>query len=294
MTVEWEEKVSDHSYWNIIDSWQALYDYGIRTAVIRASSGATYKDPKFRPYRTDAKSVGILVLPYHVNNPWFSAEANIANFRAAIEGLALDGLPVLDNQLTGGMSDAVIRDRTRSSFNYLKTYYGGAINYTAKWWWNQHMGTNNPWVKEFPLWVANYWLSLTGNLWPSKDAYTTVIPTDYLGEKPFLWQFSDKGLLPLASRGNIDKNVAYPRFISSLFPGTPTLPSDNCEAFRIRVLGTMNIRKDPNIAAKVVGSASTGEEFVAEGVGGSEVWIKLGENKWIAFKRGAKVYCIKI
>jgi GH25 family lysozyme M1 (1,4-beta-N-acetylmuramidase) len=292
MATSWVMKVTDHSYWNTIKSWQALYDYGVRAVVLRASSGGTYVDPKFAPYYTDAKSIGLKVLAYHVSNPLFTASTNIACFQKAITGYKLDGLPVLDCQSTGGQSNLVIRDRNKSMFYLLKSYYGGAINYTAKWFWEQYMGTGNTWVKEFPLWVANYWLSLAGELWPSDASYTTVIPTDYLGEERFMWQFSEKGLLPLASVGNMDKSAAYPKFEKALFSPVPTPPTSDC--LQMKVLSAMNIRSGPGTTYSVVGSAIAGTVYEVKGVDGSDCWIEIDSCKWIAVKTGGKVYMEKI
>jgi hypothetical protein len=244
--------------------------------VLRASSGGTYKDPKFEPNYYGAKSVGLNVLAYHVNYPLYSAEANFVNFRAAVQGFALDGYPVLDCQITGGMTNQVVRDRTRSLFYLLKSQFNGAINYTAKWWWDQYMGTANPWVKEFPLWVANYWTYLSGNLWPPSTAYAGYIPADYYGEEPFMWQFASNGLLPLASPGSMDKSVAYPRFVSALFPTTPTPPAS---CLQMKTLRNMNVRSGPGISYPVIGSKVAGEVVDLVGVGGSDSWGEI-ENWW--------------
>ena len=288
MAIHWVMKVTDHSYWNTISSWQALYDYDVRTVVLRASSGGSYKDPKFEPYYYGAKTVGMRVLAYHVNHPLFSAAANIANYLGAVQGFALDGYPVLDCQLTGGMSDAVIRDRTKSMFYLLKNQFSGVINYTAKWWWDRYMGTANPWVREFPLWVANYWTSLTGNLWPSATSYAGYVPADYVGQEPFMWQFSSNGILPLASPGNMDKNVAYPRFVSTLFSTVPTLPT---ECLQMKTLYGMNVRKSPG--GEIIGSVAAGTVVDVIGVGGSNSWIETPQG-WIAVETGGKVYCTKV
>jgi GH25 family lysozyme M1 (1,4-beta-N-acetylmuramidase) len=294
MAISWVMKVTDHSYWNTISSWQALYDYGIRTVVLRASSGGSYKDSKFEPYYYGAKSASLRVLAYHVNHPLFTADANIANFKGAVQGFALDGYPVLDCQLTGGMSDAVIRDRTKSMFYLLKNQFSGVINYTARWWWDKYMGTANPWVREFPLWVANYWTALSGNLWPASTAYAGYVPTDYANEEPFMWQFASNGLLPLASPGNMDKNVAYPRFVSALFPTVPTPPADDCQELIIRPINGMNIRSGPGTTFDVIGSIAAGTKKVVLGVNGSESWVEIEKGQWIAYRIGEKTYCEKV
>ena len=288
MAISWVMKVTDHSYWNTINNWVALRDtYGVEAVVLRASSGGTYIDPKFPIYYNSAKSIGLKVLAYHVSNPISTPDANISKFITATNGYKLDGLPVLDCQLAGGMSNLVIRDRNRSMFYSLKSLFGGVINYTAKWFWDYYMGTNNPWVREFPLWVANYWLSLGGTLWPAPTNYAGHIPTDYFGVEPFMWQFSDKGLFPLASPGNMDKNVAYPKF-KALFEDIPTPPTD---CYKMKTLRNMNIRSNPSTSSTIIGSAIAGTVFEVKGVDGSDCWIET-ELGWIAVRTGGVLYMI--
>jgi GH25 family lysozyme M1 (1,4-beta-N-acetylmuramidase) len=292
MAVEWVVKFTDHSYWNTINNWFELYRLGVRAVVLRASSGGSYIDPKFKPYYVGAKAVGLKVLAYHVSHPLYTAEANIANFRNAIAGYPLDGKPVLDCQMTGGMSYSVVRDRNKTMFYLLKAAYGGVINYTAKWFWDPVMGVTG-WAKEFRLWVANYYDSLAGTLWPAPTSYANAIPQDYIGQEPFAWQFSAKGLFPSVSPGDMDKSVGYTKFAQSVFTDVPTPPSSS-DCLKMRVLYDTSVRGGPGITYPIIGSVAAGTEVDVLGVGGSDSWIDTGSGKWVAVKTGGKVYCEKI
>lgn len=283
----WTVKVTDHSYWNDIRNWGALRDLGVSAVILRASSGGSYHDPKFKPYHDGAKSAGLKVLAYHVSHPLFTAEANVVNYQKAISGIHLDGPPVLDCQLTGGQSTLVIRTRVKEMFYRLKSIHGMVINYTAKWWWDLHMGTTG-WVKEFPPFLANYFNSLDGTNWPSPNAYAAAIPNDYIGEERFLWQFSERGLFPQVSPGNMDKGVGYPRFEKMVFTSLPTaLPEQpvfpTLPKVKILVNG-LRIREAP-VTGKEIGFLYTTDSevpVIREVLSGTNVWLEIGYKQYCA------------
>jgi GH25 family lysozyme M1 (1,4-beta-N-acetylmuramidase) len=285
MSEPWIVKVTDHSYWNDIRNWEALVELGVVAVVLRASSGATYQDPKFGPYYVAAKAAGLKVLAYHVSNPLFSAEANIANFNDAVAGYQLDGPPVLDCELTGGQAYSVVRSRVKDMFLLLKTYYGRVINYTRKYWWEPVMGWTE-WVREFPLWVASYWESYAGRMWPAAQTYTTTVPAVYAGQKPFLWQFSDDGYFPEVSPGNMDKSVGYAAFqdvLSTEPPPEPVFPKviGLCQV----AVSTLNARLGPSTTYNLCGQVYRGTKlFFFERMlyADGNVWLRVGDNMWLA------------
>lgn len=221
MAIEWTIKVTDHSIWNDIRNWKALWDLDVRAVILRASSGASYRDPKFPVYLEQAKKVGLKVLAYHVSHPLYSPQANFMNYQSAIAGANLDGPPVLDCELSGGQSQYVVASRTKETCYLFKDLTGVLIIYTRMGWWDPWVGSA-AWMRDFYLWVANYWTSLGEDRWPGSAVYTTSIPAGWKGAEPFLWQFSSSGVFPEVSPGFVDKSVGYPAFEEILEGGEPS------------------------------------------------------------------------
>lgn len=292
MPVSWILKVVDCSYWNSFNL-QALWDLGVRVLILRASSGATYRDPQFAPVYAVAKAIGFKVLAYHVNHPFYSAQANFNNFVSAIAGFDLDGPPVLDNELTGGQTWTTVHIRTKELFYLLKAKFGQVINYTRKYFWD-YLG-NTSWVLEFPLHVASYWNSLGAWLWPHPEQYTSTIPNVYIDQESFLWQFSDKGLHYSVSSGNVDKNVGYPRF-AAMLKKEPALPDSLPVPINIAtiIVAALNVRSGAGTNYSSWTTVPANLQlyvFEVQDISGV-LWGRIGVNAWIAIRSVTTTYAI--
>lgn len=289
---EWVVKITDHSYWNDIRNWQALWDRGVRIVVLRLTVGASYTDPKFDQYYKAAKAIGFKVLAYHLMNPFYTALVNYANFKNAAAQYELDGPPMLDCEITGGQTWTTVAIRVKEACLLFEQFSGFLIIYTRKYWWEPIMGIAT-WAKKFFLFVASYWSSLSGDKWPSQQSYTTTIPNTWLGEEPFAWQFSAHGYFPEVSPGNMDKGVGYPRLMDVLRNYEhEDPPSDGTTA-----LGVVTIQRLVEIKSGYGPSAAhlgttvppASYYYFDMKIKNDELWVRIGPEPWIRAKDSSGV-----
>lgn len=89
----------DVSRWNASVDWAALYQRGVRFAGIRATMGATGRDPKYREHRNGAERANIYPISYHLEHCWTRVDVQRRNFldvAGADAPLAIDVEPVND------------------------------------------------------------------------------------------------------------------------------------------------------------------------------------------------------
>lgn len=290
----WVVKVTDHSYWNDIHNWQALWDEGVRVVILRITAGATYKDPDFPGFYAAAKSVGFKVLVYHAMNPFYSGEANFLNFAAEAGKYDLDGPPVLDVEVTAGMGNLTVQSRTRVCADLMANWdeLFELIIYTRKSWWDLYMGAS-AWARRFFLWVAQYFNALSYQSWPPSNAVASLIPVTWQGLPPFLWQFSERGLFPAVSPGWMDKNVGYQAFVDCLAKRGPHDGDGDMITHFVGLVNGQNVRAGPGTTFPVVQQINAGtvlfpmRELVIKS--SSEVWARF-DIGWVAVVHGGTQY----
>ena len=181
----------DVSKWQGTIDWAAVAAAGVEYAFIRVSDGSTVLDEFFDVNWQQAKANGITVGAYQFFRPAEDPVAQADLLLSMMGALAPDDLPpVIDIEVTGGLSGAEIIDAAQAWIDVVEADVGVApIVYTAPGWWDGNVGLSS--LGAYPLWVANW-----GVTCPS-------MPTgwsDYV-----FHQFSATGTVPGIS-GDVDEN----------------------------------------------------------------------------------------
>src|SRR5215213_2379683 len=98
----------DVSHWQGAIDWQKVRTAGKKFALLKATEGTSFADPKFANYRAGARAAGIVIGAYHYARPDSTAGDAVTEARwmvSQIAPLATDDLrPALDLESTGGLS----------------------------------------------------------------------------------------------------------------------------------------------------------------------------------------------
>jgi hypothetical protein len=91
----------DVSRWQGDIQWEKVASAGYRFAVIRATVGETYTDPRFDANWAGARDAGLLVSAYHVLKPEHPADSQVARLFETLGDRRADLPLVLDIELHG-------------------------------------------------------------------------------------------------------------------------------------------------------------------------------------------------
>jgi lysozyme len=145
--------------------WTRVRADGIAFAIVKASEGVSFADPKYAAHVAGARSVGIRTGAYHFARPDTPGDNDLAAARrdARAEAdwfLALaapkrgDLLPALDLETAGLPPQAMIA-WTRAWLDRVRSRTGvRPLVYTYPYFW-QELGDTSQ-FRSFPLWIANY------------------------------------------------------------------------------------------------------------------------------------------
>ncbi|HUJ57675.1 MAG TPA: glycoside hydrolase family 25 protein [Kofleriaceae bacterium] len=189
----------DVSYYNGSIDWNRVAADGYQFAIVRVSDGTGFKDPKFASYYAGAKTAGLIRGAYQFFRPAENV-TDQANLMIASVGTLEPGdlPPVLDVEVTGGLSASTIAANIRTWVNLVKAATGvDPIIYTGSYFWRDDVGGPTSFVNN-PLWIAEYTSSSCPNL-PSPWGTWAM------------WQYSDSG-----SVSGISGDVDLDRFNGTL------------------------------------------------------------------------------
>jgi lysozyme len=149
-------KGMDVSYYETSVDWVAAHAAGIDFAIIRATDGTQYIDPKFPEYWAGAKAAGVIRAAYQFFRP---AEDPIAQADLLLQKMGPpevgDLPPVIDVEVNGGLAPAQVEAAVRAWVSHVQTAIGRPpIIYAGLYSW--HDLTNNADITTSPLWVAQY------------------------------------------------------------------------------------------------------------------------------------------
>jgi len=177
----------DVSHWQGTMDWDVAKSKGVQFAIIKAAEGTTWRDDQFKRNVAECKRVGIPWGAYHYFYPTLNAIAQANNFIDAMMGFAPDlGIWGDFEQPATGMDVAGL---AHGFMDEIKKYYPAGI-YTSPGYARYTMN-GAAWMKEFPLWLANY------------DVAAPSIPLPWT--EAVIWQYSSKGV-GYGSEGYIDLN----------------------------------------------------------------------------------------
>lgn len=191
----------DVSHWQGTIDWAKVRAAGKRFAFLKASESTDYVDPTYTKNRSGARANGLYVGAYHFAQPGTQsgdAVAEADHFLAAAQPARGDLVPVLDLEVTNGLSPSQLQTWARSFVERIYQKTGlRAILYVSPAFWRNSMGdttwfANNGYKV---LWIA-HWTTVSS---PSVPA------SNWGGEGWTFWQYSSSGTVPGIS-GRVDLN----------------------------------------------------------------------------------------
>jgi lysozyme len=198
-------------------SWTSVKAAGNKFALTRVSDGLTHLDGTFATNWSHIKSAGLVRGAYQFfrpgSDPIQQADLMISKINAAGGLLPGDIAPVLDVEVTDGMSAATIQSRAKAWLAHVQQVTGRKpIVYTAAFM-STYIGTA---LGAYPLWVANYGTSCP------------TMPSGWSDWK--MWQSSSTGSVSGIS-GNVDVDqfkgtLADLMAFADAQPTQPTSPAD--------------------------------------------------------------------
>jgi GH25 family lysozyme M1 (1,4-beta-N-acetylmuramidase) len=274
----------DVSRWQGEIDWVRVAAAGHHFAVIRATVGNHYTDPRFYENWRGARDAGLLVTAYHVVKPKNSAETQVARLFDVLEQRQPDLPLVLDVELADEQTPAVITGVIKECVQRIEQQTGRKpIIYTGAWFWDGNVLRAAEWAS-CDLWVANYGVETPG------------LPLDWTAWR--FWQYSESGRVGgVSSRrtdldwfsGSYDDLRAYAN--RSAEPVDTTNALLVARQLRARVTHpTLRVRSGPGVQYDHVSDLKAGDVLDILAVDGDDVWIAIEPGKWAAFTYRGETY----
>ncbi|NPV87256.1 MAG: hypothetical protein HPY45_14755 [Anaerolineae bacterium] len=258
--------------------WSKVAAAGYRFAVLRATVGDYYTDPRFYSYWTDAKAAGLIVSAYHVLVATRYAEKQIGRLFNVLGSRRTDFPLILDVERDDGVSNAALTACVQDCLRLMQEKDGRRpLIYTAHYFWRDHILTSPDWSK-YDLWVANY------------NATTPLLPPGWTTWK--FWQYSPNGKVPGIS-SDTDLNWFNGSYadLQAYAAGTTPDPQPESVPLKARVTATrLNVRSGAGVAFKVIGKLDQGSVLPILNLGGRDVWVEFAPGKWSACIYGGKPF----
>jgi lysozyme len=192
----------DVSHWQNTIDWSQVAASGKRFAYMKASEGTDLVDTTYPTNRAYAKAYGLYVGAYHFARPDRApGDAMVeADYFLAMSQLAAgDLLPVLDLEVTGGLSPVELQEWVKSYLDriYVRTGARGVI-YVSPTFWKNAMG-DTTWF------AANGYRSLWVAHWTGGSP-ASVPAGNWGGVGWTFWQYTSSGLVPgISGRVDLDR-----------------------------------------------------------------------------------------
>jgi GH25 family lysozyme M1 (1,4-beta-N-acetylmuramidase) len=157
----------DVSHYEGAIDWTSVAKSGERFVFAKATEGVTYSDANYAAYKQGATANGLLFGAYHFARPAGSDSTTIRNDAIAeadhfanVAGTSRGALlPVLDLEVTGGLSASDLKDWTSTYLDRIQFRLGvKAIIYSSPSFWENSLG-NTTWFAANGyrvLWIAHY------------------------------------------------------------------------------------------------------------------------------------------
>jgi lysozyme len=281
----------DVSRWQGKIDWGRVAASGYRFAVIRATVGNYYTDPRFYENWRGASEAGLLVTAYHVVKPKNTAESQITRLVEVLEDCQPDLPLVLDVELADEQTPATITGVIKGCAQRIEQHAGRKpIIYTGAWFWNPNVLRGDEFA-QYDLWVANYGVE------------TPALPADW-SEWRF-WQYSDTGRVAGVSSQNTDLNwfngshedlLAYASQARETTEHAVTPDVEDEEPFVTRRLQarvthpSLRIRSGPGVQYDHIGDLKAGDVVDILALDGDDVWVAIAPGKWAAFAFRSALY----
>jgi GH25 family lysozyme M1 (1,4-beta-N-acetylmuramidase)/uncharacterized protein YraI len=246
-------------------NWRAVADAGFKFAIVRATLWDVKLDETFETNWNGARSNGLLVSAYNVIKPDVPAAAQIDFFAQALVGHKWDLPPVLDIERDDKQTPQTITPCVRESLRLSEQRFGRKpIVYTAKWFWNKFVLPSPEWA-QYDLWVASY------------GTAEVVLPDAWSSWK--IWQYTGSGRAP-GIAGEVDLNWFNGSY-DDLLKYCQTAPPPPI-GLRAKTKATLNIRNGAGVNYQDIGDLPSGAGVTIGKVDGTDVWVQIDTNRWIA------------
>ncbi len=165
--------------------WKAVARDGrIQYAYIKATEGATYKDPHYKRNLEGARKGGMLVGSYHYFRTTSSAHEQFENFKRAVPKDKQDLIPMVDIEERKHWTRDQFQDSLKVFMRLMEQHYGKApMIYSVQSFFSANA---SPEFNSHPLMLGRY-NSSNPPVIKGKGHYT-------------IWQFSERGKIPGISR----------------------------------------------------------------------------------------------
>jgi GH25 family lysozyme M1 (1,4-beta-N-acetylmuramidase) len=290
----------DVSRWQGKIDWTKVAAAGYHYAIIRATIGDDYTDPRFLENWHGAQNAGLLVSAYHVIAPKAAAERQIAHFFAVLGNLKADLPLCMDVEREDGTAlETITRCVKACLLNTEDRDQRKPIIYTARWFWDRYVLPAPEW-RTYDLWVASYTSS-------------AILPRDWKSWR--FWQYSESGAVPGSGSRATDLNWFAGSYADLVeYSGKKAEPEEEAEEegeeeaeaeveteteadkieagspWQIRVLDKVNVRTGPGTSFEDVGDLYAGDVIEVQALAGNDVWVEFEPGRWAAFARKGEIY----
>lgn len=184
------EQGIDVSHYQGRVNWnEVAQDRKVTFVILKATEGNSFVDDTYHYNISECKRLGIPVGSYHFYRANVDAEAQFQNIMRIINPQQQDILPVIDVELTNGVSAPLFMSRLEALCDKVTAAYGARpIIYTGRNFYAKYF--NNAKWKNYKFWIA---------------AYTSIQPVLVEDRDYMMWQYSDKGRVR-GIRGDVDMN----------------------------------------------------------------------------------------
>lgn len=283
----------DVSRWQGEIDWRQVAEAGYRFAMIRATVGDYYTDPRFYINWNEAQEAGLLVSAYHVIVPKNTIYSQVDRLFDVLGDRRADLPLVMDVERHDKVSRAHITACVQGCLQRAEQQDGRRpVIYTAGWFWDnpEYVIPSEDWA-QYDLWVANYVESLDDL--EDTSASEPQIPQGWSTWK--FWQYTDKATVPgVRGSANLDwfaggyeDLVAYgaQRTVNET-PAKSILEPDAPPpmGIRARVLTDVNVRSGPGVNYDRVGKLKEGDMITIGKIAGKEIWVEFAPGQWAALE----------
>ncbi|WP_210518304.1 glycoside hydrolase family 25 protein [Hymenobacter terricola] len=173
--------------------WPEVARNRVRFAFIKASEGATLRDPRFARNWREARAAGVLCGAYHYFQPNRDGQTQADLFARTVPLAPGDLPPVLDVEAANFHDVAIFRREVARWLRLIEAHYGvRPILYSNHSFYQRHLAGH---FDNYPLWLAHY------------EVERPTLPRS----KWIIWQHSDEAYVP-GIRGVVDFNVFQGNF----------------------------------------------------------------------------------
>lgn len=198
--------------------WRSLRAQGYKFALIRATSGIGYVDPKFAGHWSGARAAGVLRGAYHYLFGGQDAKRQADLFIATVGNDKGELPPIVDleDAYNENVSNSKLISTCKAVLDLIEKAFGRKpMVYSRRTYLDNHFRINGrapAWAKDYDIWVAQYPFKFDPNVMPNNN-----MPMQPPGWKPWkFWQYSETAII----QGVTDESNLPTRIDLDWFRGT--------------------------------------------------------------------------